>query len=180
MKLLIPLILFAVISNNAHAHPGSNTLICKSAKNSGSQQNLAITVARANGKGWINPTIALDVNEKNFELTTPDENNNYGETFHNSPLKVITVTVDVPYEETSNNGQFSIIAIPSTVKAYDKENKPMKKWTLKAEKEGCNDSNGKATFQGYIRGNLSVENKDIQIDTQILDCTLEYGSGMAC
>lgn len=180
MKLLIPLIVFAALSTNAHAHPGGNKLVCKSAKISGSRQKLEILVARANGKGWINPTIELNVDDHKFQLTTPDEDNNYGTTFHNSPLKVITINAEVPEIENTNYGHFTIIAIPKTVKAFDTENKPMKDWDLNAEKEGCHDTNGRATFQGYINGYMNVENSIMSIDTQILDCELSYNSGMAC
>lgn len=180
MKLLIPLMIFAALSNNAHANPGGNTLVCKSAKNSGSSQKLEVFVTRANEKGWINPTIKLSVDDNKFELRTPDENNNYGTTFHNSPLKVITVTVEVPLRKRGTTGKFSIIAIPSSVKAFDDENKPAKDWTLNAQLEGCFDTNGRAEFQGYINGYLRLNDNSTSIYTQLLDCELTYSSGMAC
>ena len=179
MKQLMTLFIFSVVSTAAYSHPGGNRLSCKSAKNSGSKQNLEISLSRANGVGWVNPTITMSVDNKNFQFTTPDEMNNYGTTFHNSPLKVISVTVEVPFEKDTNAGYVSIVAIPETVKAYYHDGKPVK-WTLQAEKDECNDSNGSAKFQGIIHGYMNVENADISVDPQIMDCTLEYGSGMAC
>lgn len=180
MKLLIPLIIFAAVSNIAHAHSGGNKLVCKSAKNSGSNQKIEILLSRGNTKGFAAPTIELTVDNHKFELTTPDDNNNYGTTFHNSPLKIITITAEVPYEKNANTGDFTVVAIPETVKAFDDQNQPVKKWTLEAEKEGCNDSNGKALFQGYINGYMRADQSDVPLDTQILDCELSYNSGMAC
>lgn len=179
MKLLIPLMIFATFSNMAHAHPGGHRLVCKSAKNSGSAQKLDFSLARSNGKGWHAPTIEVIVDNKKIEFSTPDEMDNYGTTFHNSPLKVITVTAEVEYDGIQNAGNFSIVAIPETVKAFDTENNPVQ-WSFEAEKDECNDTNGKAIFQGIINGYLYEGKENIHIDTQIMDCVLTYNSGMAC
>jgi hypothetical protein len=179
MKHLLALFVFTTLSTTAFAHPGGHTLVCHSAKNSGSKQNFAITLKRSNGTGWFNPTIDVTVANKQIELTTPDEMNNYGTTFHNSPLKVITVTAEVPFEKASNTGYLSIVAMPDTVKAYDNENKPVK-WSLQSEKDECNDSNGRATFQAIVHGNIYEGEAENNVDTQILDCELTYNSGMAC
>ncbi|MBC7712192.1 MAG: hypothetical protein H7177_02575 [Rhizobacter sp.] len=179
MKQLITLIIFSVLSTAASAHPGGNKLVCKSAKNSGSKQKVELSLSRANGVGWVNPTIEVTVDGKKFQLTTPDEMNNYGTTFHNSPLQTIMVTAEVPYEDNVNAGYFSVVGMPATVKAFDMDGKPVK-WSLEAEKDDCNDSNGSATFQGIIHGNFNVEKTDVNVDAQIMDCVLTYNSGMAC
>lgn len=179
MKHLLAFFIFTALSNTAFAHPGGHKLVCQSARNSGSNQKIKISLSRSNATGWFAPTIEMSVENKKFQLTTPDEMNNYGTTFHNSPLKVITVTADVPSEKNANTGYFSVVAIPGSVKAFDSENKPVK-WSLKAEKDECNDSSGKANFQGIIHGYLHLENSEIDIDAQILDCELTYNSGMAC
>ncbi|MGZ3790122.1 MAG: hypothetical protein ACXVLQ_16420 [Bacteriovorax sp.] len=179
MKNLLAFFIFTALSNTAFAHPGGHKLVCQSAKHSGSNQKIEISLSRSNGTGWYAPTIEMSVENKKFKLTTPDDMNNYGTTFHNSPLKVITVTADVPIEKNTNAGYFSVVAIPGSVKAFDTENKPVK-WSLKAEKDECNDTNGRATFQGIIHGYLNVDSSDIYIDPQILDCELSYNSGMEC
>jgi hypothetical protein len=179
MKLLIALSVFATLSTSAFAHPGTNRLVCKSAANSGSTQNVEVHVTRFNSTGWSNPTIELTLGNNKFELTTPDEMDNYGETIHDSPLKVIRVTGAVPYEKDNNNGYFSVTAKPETVKAFDLDGNPVQ-WSLEAEKDDCYDSNGSSTFQAIIKG-LIYSNEKLQlIDTQVLDCELTYNSGMAC
>lgn len=179
MKHLLALFVFTTLSTTAFAHPGSHKLVCQSAKKSGTTQKIAIELRRSNGTGYSNPTIDVTIENKKIELTTPDEMNNYGTTFHNSPLKVITINAEVPYEKNSNTGYFSIVAMPETVKAYDMDNKPVK-WSLENEKDECNDSHGRATFQGIFRGHVYESGSDNLIDTQILDCELTYNSGMAC
>lgn len=179
MKHLLAFLIFTALSNTAFAHPGGHKLVCKSAKNSGSTQKIEISLSRSNGTGWFAPTIEMNVENKKFQLTTPDEMNNYGTTFHNSPLKVITVTAEVPFEKNANTGFFSVVAIPASVKAFDIENKPVK-WSLKNEKDECNDSNGRATFQAIVHGYLNVDDSETNIGAQVLDCELAYNSGMAC
>ena len=179
MKHLMTTFIFSLISTAAFAHPGGHQLTCKSAKNSGSKQAIEFLLKRSNGSGWFAPTVEVTTNGKKMLLATPDENNNYGTTFHNSPLKVITVTVEVPYEKNINYGILSVVAIPQTVKAFDNQNKPMK-WSLESEKDECNDSNGRATFQAIIHGSVRNNDSAVDVDTQVLDCELTYNSGMAC
>ncbi|MBY0414074.1 MAG: hypothetical protein K2Q18_07905 [Bdellovibrionales bacterium] len=178
MKKLLALISFTFLTSTAYAHPGSNKLVCKSANNSGSNQKVEVLLRRSNTGGWSTPHIEVTIDKKSTIFTTPDENNTYGSTFHNSPLKVITVTAAATYEENTAGGYFSVIAIPATVQAYDIEGKPVK-WSLEAEKDECNDSHGKALFQGIIHGQIFNGDEQI-IDTQILDCELSYNAGMAC
>jgi hypothetical protein len=180
MKFLIPLFLFTALSNNAYSHPGGNLLVCKSAKESGSKEIVEITLRRSNGNGWFAPEIDVKVDNKSFRLTTPKENNNYGITFHNSPLKVITVSAVVPYKSKKMNaGDFMVVAMPNTVKAFDQDNNPVD-WTLEAEKDECYDSYGRATFQGIFHGFFFIHDEDIKPETQILDCELTYNPGMSC
>ncbi len=179
MKHLLTFFIFTALSTPAFAHPGGHKLVCQSAKNSGSKQKVQVSLSRANGKGWANPVIEVNVDNKKFELTTPDEMDTYGNTFHNSPLKVVTVTAEVPFDTGITSGHFSVIAIPETVKAFDIDNNPVK-WSFEAEKDECNDSNGRATFQGIMRGYLYINEEQTDVDTQIMDCELTYNSGMAC
>jgi hypothetical protein len=180
MKHLSALFIFTIISSSAFAQPGSNTLVCKSAANSGSKQKLEFYLFRSNGIGWFAPKIEVKIDDHKVQLKTPNEKSNYGLTFHNSPLKVVTVTADVPFKEKQNTGFFSVVAIPETVKAFDRENHPVK-WTWELEKEECSDANGKAKFQGIIHGQLYLDNSERpEIDAQIMDCELSYNSGMAC
>lgn len=124
--------------------------------------------------------INIVVNGKEILLNTPDEMGDYGSTFHNSPLKVITVTAEAAYEDNANGGYFSVIAVPETVKAFDIDNQPVI-WSMEAEKDECNDTNGRAEFKGILKGFLHTEDqKDIYLDTQLMDCELKYNSGMSC
>ena len=171
MKLLIPLIVLATMTN-AHAHPGGSLLTCKS-------QKMEISLKRSNGTGWFAPIIEVTKNNRSYVLHTPEETGNYGVTFHNTPLKVITVTVDVPSIDNINSGDFSIIAMPSTVQSFDYDGKPTK-WNLEDEKDECYDSAGSAKFKGIIRGYLNLDKGVESIETEIMDCELTYNSGMAC
>ncbi|MBS1968860.1 MAG: hypothetical protein JSU04_01045 [Bdellovibrionales bacterium] len=171
-----------LFSSFAFAHPGGHTLTCKSAKNSGAKQAIEVSLHRSNGKGWYAPTISVKADGKNYVLDTSDDMDNYGDTFHNSPLGVIHVTANNYNDNTATTfGSFSVVGIPSTVRAFDDQGHAVK-YDLKAQKDqdGCYDSNGKARFQGVIEGQLKSNNKDISIETQILDCELVYDSGMAC
>lgn len=184
MKYLLPLLFVAILPNFAHAHPGSNRLVCKSSVNSGSAQKVELSIKRSNGKGWFAPEIEISLDQKSYLLTTPDEMNNYGTTYHNTPLKVISVTAEVPSdEENVNSGEFRVTAIPDSVKGYDIENRPVV-WSLEAEKDECYDTNGSAKFQAILNGYLFIqsdgEDAVKRIDTQILDCELTYNSGMSC
>ena len=179
MKHLLTLLLLSSFSIPAFAHPGGHKLVCQSSKNSGSKQKVELSLTRSNGTGWFAPIIEVTVDNKKIELTTPDDMNNYGSTFHNSPLKVITVNADVTFDTGINSGYFSVIAIPATVNAFDIEDKPAV-WSLEAEEDECNDSNGRATFQGVLRGYLYQNENQIKLDAQIMDCELTYNSGSAC
>jgi hypothetical protein len=183
MKLLLSIFALALMSQTAFAHPGSHSFVCKSVNNSGLNQKLEVHIKRMNGVGWIHPTIEMTLNDQLHTFTTPSDESNYGETFHNSPLGVITSSVEVPYEEATVNGHFRIVAMPKTVKAFDYEGNPVE-WKLEDEQgeEGeCYDSNGSAKFQAIINGYFNFQKSEfIKIETQILDCELTYNSGMSC
>ena len=180
MKQLIASFVLTFATTVAFAYPGGNHLSCKSASNSGSKQVIELSLDRSNGAGWYAPVISMTVNGKKMILDTPDEMNQYGETYHDSALGVILVTADNSTEKNTNTeGNFSVMAIPSSVKAVDSDGTPMK-WSIQAEKDECNDSNGKAKFQGVFHGFLNSGKKNIDLDTQVLDCELDYDSGMAC
>lgn len=175
---LIFLITFA-LSTPVLAHLGTSSLVCKSSINSGTKQSLDIFVKRANGIGWGSPIIEVTLNGKKIVLNTPDDLNNYGETFHNSPLGVIRVTVIVPESEEVHSGVFSVVALPQTVEAFDQDGKLLE-WSLEAENNECYDVHGKASFQGVFRGHLQSGDLKTQIDAQVMDCTLTYNPGKSC
>lgn len=179
MKLIIFFFLLSVFSTPAFSHPGSSTLTCKSEVNSSSKQSLEIFVKRANGLGWGSPTIEVTIDKKLIKLATPDDMNNYGETFHNSPLKVIRVSAIVEDSEKSSSGAFSVVAIPHSVKAFNELGEPIE-WSLNAENDDCYDVHGKAVFKGILRGYIQNSDLRTDIEAQVLDCTLVYSSGMSC
>lgn len=180
MKQFIASITLMLTSTLAVAHPGGHHLECKSAANSGSTQKIEFKLDRSNGTGWFAPDITVTIDGAAHKMTTPDEMKSYGETNHDSPLGVITVSADNSRDKKAAvSGSVSVLAIPATVKAYDTEGN-LVQWNIQQEKDECNDSNGKAVFQGIFRGYIIDGKKNINIDTQVLDCELTYDSGMAC
>lgn len=180
MKNLISTLVLTLVSSAAFAHTGGHTLTCKSAAKSGSKQVVAFELHRANDERTWAPTYSITIDAKKYEFTTDDDMKNYGSTYHNSPLGVIVVSADNYYEDNSvNTGLFEITAMPGTVKAYDTDGK-LVKWSFKKENEDCYDRNGKAIFKGILKGSLDAGDKNVPVDTQVLDCELTYNSGMAC
>ncbi|MGZ3694446.1 MAG: hypothetical protein ACXWQO_09695 [Bdellovibrionota bacterium] len=181
MKNVIFALTLALASTTAFASPGSHSLVCKSATNSGSKQKVELNLARVNTYGLAAPTISITVDGKKHVLSTDDEMKMYGETFHNSPLGVITVTGTNENEENAAvRGYFSVVAIPSTVKAYDEKGKRVI-WTFKGEQGECYDMAGKAKFKGIVHGYINDGSEPgVELDTQILDCELSYDPGSAC
>ena len=182
MKKLVAILTLALGSAPAFAHPGGHSLTCKTGKNSGSKQVVEFTLNRSNGTGWFPPSYSITINGKKSVITTEDEMKTFGETFHNSPLGVITVTAtNLEEKDPAVRAYFSVLAIPSTVKSYNSEGK-IQTWSFQAEKDDCNDASGKATFRGIFKGFMSTKGSDssAEVDTQILDCELDYNSGMAC
>jgi hypothetical protein len=188
MKTLITKItalIFLIATSTAFAHPGGHSLTCKSAVKSGSKQRLEFTLSRSNGTGWYAPSFSVTVNGQKTEIETADETRSYGETFHNSPLGVITVSANNMNGTDLNEIWAHITAIPSTVKAFDSAGKTVK-WSFKKEQDECSDANGSAKFKGIIHGYLRTKanqpekTTDINLETQIMDCELTYNSGMAC
>jgi hypothetical protein len=181
MKNLISTLILTLVSSAALAHTGGHTLTCKSAAKSGSKQVVEFVLHRANAERVYAPEYSITINGKKFEFTTDDDMKNYGETYHNSPLGVISVTADNYYEENSVNTAFlRVTAIPASVKTFDSAGK-LVKWNFKDEKkDDCYDMNGKATFKGILKGQINSGEKSVPVDTQIMDCELTYNSGMAC
>ena len=182
MKKLITILALSLAPALAFAHPGGNSLVCKSAKRSGSKQVVEFTLARSNGTGWYPPEFSVTVDGKKTEFKNDDETQSLGETIHNSPLGVILVTADnTGVENAPIYGQFQVTAVPSTVKAYDTDGK-LVKWNFNAEKSECYDSNGKATFKGVFKGYIyeNGRSEGQNLDVQVMDCELTYDSGMAC
>ena len=180
MKNLIATLVLTLTSTVALAHPGGHKLMCKSTAQSGGKQVTEFTLTRSNGINWYAPKFSLKIDGKQFDFASEDESSNYGETFHNTPMGVITVTANNFKEATSvNYGSFSVVAIPNTVKAYDPNGQPVK-WNFNDEKDECYDTNGKAKFKAIFKGSLRTDRKDIPVDTEYMDCELEYNSGMAC
>lgn len=173
-----------LLASSAFAHPGGHVLTCKSAKNSGGKQALTFTLQRSNGTGWYAPTFSVTVDGKAYEIATTDVMKTYGQTIHNSPLGVIAITAEDWDDALTTLGSFSVTAVPKTVKAYDHDGK-LVKWSLKAESDDCNDANGKAKFKAVFHGFMSsgptTDHKTtIPLDTELMDCELDYNSGMAC
>ncbi|MGZ3694447.1 MAG: hypothetical protein ACXWQO_09700 [Bdellovibrionota bacterium] len=180
MKKLITTLALALASTTAFAHPGSNSLSCRSAAKSGSKQKLEVTISRSNALGTFAPVISVTLDGKKYVLTTEDEMKNYGDTFHNAPLGVITVTGSNENEENAQTqGYLSVVGVPSTVKAYSQDGKRVN-WTFEGEKDECNDSYGKGIFQGIFHGHLRAKEVYINLDAQIMDCELTYNPGSAC
>jgi hypothetical protein len=185
MKKLLATIALSLISASAFAHPGGHTLTCKSASKSGSKQNVQFLLSRANAVGLVAPFYSVTIDGKKTEFKPEDEMKSFGETYHNSPLGVITVTAtNREDEKASALGNFSVVAIPNSVKAFDPRGK-LVKWRFNNEKDACYDANGSAQFKGIFHGYLYIkgssdQNQKPDLDTQIMDCELTYNSGMAC
>jgi hypothetical protein len=173
MKMILITLAVLLGTTSVFAHPGSNNLVCKSAKHSGSRQSIAFELHRSNGTGWFAPTFAVSVDGKEYAFTPPDEMKSYGETIHDYAHGVVVVTAEDFEAGEMNHGRFSVTAIPKTIKSS-------------SQGEGeCADSAGQAKFKAIFRGQLrsklsNPKGKRIRLDTQILDCELEYNSGMAC
>jgi hypothetical protein len=185
MKNLIAALALILTSTSAFAHGGSHHVACHSAAESGSKQYVEFSLNRANGVGLVGPAFTVGVNGKRTSFQTDDEMKTFGETTHNSPLGVIMVSATNDDQEgTDTHGRFTLTAIPSTVKAFTADGK-RNKWSLKAEQDECNDANGSAKFKAIFRGNMNTKlpgdkYSDTTVEVQILDCEMEYNSGMAC
>jgi hypothetical protein len=177
-KLLWIVSLISLVAVQALAHPGSHTLSCRSVKTANSK-SIEFSLRRSNGPGWFAPgwTVMIDKKKYNFEPT--DENKDFGETIRDVPLGVIYITADNMGDGESNQGSFSLMAIPGSLRM----NGQPPKWNFKNEKDQCYDSNGKATFSGIFRGTLvqgAGKQLDLDLGPVLMSCKLEYDSGMAC
>lgn len=172
---------FIAIISIAAAAPGNQELICKSK----ASQKIELRILRSNVLGLSAPEVEIIDNDKHYILDTPDEMNSYGTSFRNAALGVIVITATNSAEKSAKiTGSFEVVALPSTVKAYD-QNGRIKKWNLSDEGKECNDASGKAVFKGLFKGEYktTLPNGKItrrKFQPQVLDCELNYNSGSAC
>lgn len=174
-KLIWVITLIILVTVQSFAHPGGHSVSCKSIPAKGSK-SIEFSLARANGLGWGPPSWTVVVDKKKYEFEPKDEMKGYGDTIRDVPLGVIYITADNNGDGEKNQGSFSLMGIPSSVKM----NGLPPKWSFKNEKDECYDSNGKATFNGIFRGFLKQGEKDLDLGTVMMSCKLEYNSGMAC
>lgn len=164
-----------LVSATADAHPGGHHLTCTSEK--GAKQSVQLDLSRMNGVGWAGPSFTITVDGTAHEFTTDDEMQSFGSTTHDSPHGVIVVTADNRADTAATeHGGFTVKAIKRSVKAYDVDGKRVRSSAAATDDDGCYDSNGKATFRARFRGWIGGD----KLDAQILDCELDYDSGMAC
>ena len=176
-KLLWVVSFISLVAVQTLAHPGGHTLSCKSVKTANSKA-IEFSLLRSNGTGWFAPGWTVAIDKKKYEFKPTDENKDFGETIRDVPLGVIYVTADNIGDGESNQGSFSLMAIPSSIKM----NGRAPKWNFKNEKDPCYDSNGKATFTGIFRGMLQPADskQSKELGPVLMSCKLEYDSGMAC
>ena len=178
-KILLPMLAaISFLSSTAQAHPGSHTLICKGNKTQTAAQDVTFSMKRVNAIGWGAPAFSLQVAGKEIKLDSPDENKFYGDYINDAPIGLIYITAaNSAYEK--NNYHVSIKAIPNTVKAVDTNGKAIK-WNIKDERDTCYNSNGKATFQGIFSSDVTTNGQSSSVQPMLVQCTLDYSSGMAC
>ncbi len=174
-KLLWVVALISLAAFQVFAHPGRHTLSCKTAKTAKSK-SIEFSLTRSNGIGWFAPSWTVIIDKKKYEFAPKDEMKEYGESIRDVPLGVIYITADNVEDGEANQGRFSLMAIPGSVKM----NGLPPKWSLKNEKDPCYDTNGKATFNGIFRGTLLQGEKSLDLEPVLMACKLEYDSGMAC
>lgn len=174
-KLFWVIALVSLVTVQSFAHPGSHSLSCKSVPAKGSK-SIEFSLGRSNGIGWGPPSWTVVIDKKKYEFEPKDEMKSYGDTVRDVPLGVIYITADNTGDGEVNQGSFSLMGIPSSVKM----NGLPPKWNFKNEKDTCYDTNGKATFNGIFRGFLKQGEKDLELGPTLMSCKLEYNSGMAC
>ena len=174
-KLLWAISLISLVVVQVFAHPGRHTLSCKSIPAKGSKA-IDFSLTRSNGIGWFAPSWTVIIDKKKYEFAPKDEMKEYGESIRDVPLGVIYITADNVEDGEANQGRFSLMAIPGSVKM----NGATPKWSLKNEKDPCYDTNGKTTFNGIFRGTLLQGEKSLDLEPVLMACKLEYDSGMAC
>jgi hypothetical protein len=178
MKTILLVAGMALVSVSARAHPGSNHLTCTSRK--GAKQVVKVELERANAPGLAPPSYTITVDGVAHAFTTDDNLKTLGSTMHDSPLGVIIVSGDNSDDSSATAyGGFSITAIPRTVKAYDHEGKRVA-WSIDDEANSCHDVAGKALFRASFRGRINDGTAAPTLHAQVLDCELDYSSGMAC
>jgi hypothetical protein len=178
MKTILLIAAMTLSSVSAYAHPGGHQLTCTSRK--GAKQVVKLELTRMNGTGWAPPSFTITVDGTAHTFTTNDDRMSFGSTTHDAPLGVVLVTADNREDTTAAaHGGFSVTAIPRTVQAFDTDGKHMT-WSIDDENDSCHDTNGKAVFRAVSRGWLEDGAGRTALDAQVLDCVLEYDSGMAC
>jgi len=178
MKTILVVAAVAVVPVSASAHPGGHTLTCKSL--AGAKPVVALELHRSNGTGWFGPSFTITVDGAAHDFTTADPMLSFGSTTHDAPLGVILVTADNSEDTTATaRGGFTVTAIPRTVQAFGADGKRAQ-WRIDDENDGCHDSRGKARFRAAFRGWLKDGAPETDLDAQVLDCELDYDSGMAC
>ena len=179
MKLAAAVVALSLVSAPALAHPGGQTLSCHSL--AGAKRTVELSLSRMNGKGWATPAFTMTIDGTAHDFTSDDEMMTFGETVHDSPRGVIRVTADNRENTAATSfGGFTVTAIRRSVKAYDRDGHRVYATAASASQDACYDSNGKAVFRAVFRGWLHDATHDVKLDAQVLECTLEYDSGMAC
>lgn len=179
-KLVLSCVLILITSTAAFAVTGGSQLICQSSANSDSKQSLHVEIVRMNGPGTSAPSVKISINGTNYPISTPYIGKQYGQTIHDAALGVIVVNANNYGASKKNQLSIQIMAVPGSVKAFNREGNQVK-WSLQNDDGGkCIDGNGKATFQGIFTGNLQTDTGYVPVDNQIMDCTLTYNTGSAC
>ena len=174
-KLLWVVALISLAAFQVFAHPGRHTLSCKSIPAKGSKA-IDFSLTRSNGIGWFAPSWTVIIDKKKYEFAPKDEMKEYGESIRDVPLGVIYITADNVEDGEANQGRFSLMAIPGSVKM----NGLPPKWSLKNEKDDCHNLNSEATFNGIFRGFLKQGEKDLNLDPVMMSCKWVSDAGMAC
>ncbi len=174
-KFLWVVALISLVSVPIFAHPGGHNVDCKSIPAKGSK-SIEFHLGRANGLGWTPPSWTLVIDKKKYEFKPEDEMKGYGETVRDVALGLIYITADNIEDGEANQGSFSLMAIPNSVKI--KGLPP--KWSLKNEKDDCHNLDSEATFNGIFRGLLKKGEKDLNLDPVMMSCKWVSDAGMAC
>lgn len=153
------------------ANPGNYTVVCHAKT---AEQHIDFSIQRMNDVNWQPPKFFLKINKKTFNLPSPDSSQNYGQTIKDIPLGLIYITATHLLSQ-KNNYNLELKGIPDSVKSS-----PKTKWSLKQEKNQCYDKNGHASFQAILSGSIVECGKTTELQPTLLQCTIDYNSGMSC
>jgi hypothetical protein len=152
------------------ANPGSYTVNCQAK----TPHAIKFSITRMNDINWQAPKFSLNMDKKQFKLSSPDASKTYGETVKDIPLRLIYLTAtNMSYPK--NNYTLVLKGIPNSVKSNSKV-----KWSLQQQKNPCYDKNGNASFKSILSGQVTNNGKTTKISPTLLQCTIEYDSGMSC